>query len=100
MQGLSNRAEFGLPQPCRLCPNKAYASREAWLQHVTDEHGGEQRYRNALFSLLSLAPYVTKGEEWRAIVGNFAEFFSRSATDWENFTPEMQRKAESAEGLS
>ena len=38
---------------------------------------------------MQLAPYVVGGQEWRAIVANFAEFYSRSATDWGNFTPEM-----------
>ena len=48
---------------------------------------------------MQLAPYVVGGQEWRAIVANFAEFYSRSATDWENFTPEMIAAFHSDEGL-
>ena len=44
----SDRAEPTMPQPCRLCP-KEFPHREAWLEHVRQEHGGLQRYRNALF---------------------------------------------------
>ena len=48
---------------------------------------------------MQLAPHVVGGQEWRAIVANFAEFYSRSATDWENFTPEMIAALGSEEGL-
>ena len=68
----SQRAEPVLPQPCRLCPDTAFLKREDWLAHVDAEHGGLQRYRNALFSVLSLRPYVVKGQEWRAVQANFA----------------------------
>ena len=73
--------------------------REDLLQHIDNHHGGLQRYRNALFSLLSIMPYVVKGQEWRAIVSNFTEFFSRSAMDWEKFTREMRRLLTSEQGL-
>jgi hypothetical protein len=39
-----------LPQPCRLCPDTAFLKREDFIDHVNTEHGGLQRYRNALFS--------------------------------------------------
>ena len=68
--------------------------------HVAAEHGGLQRYRNALFSLLSLQPYVVKGQEWRAIAANFSEFSTRAAMDWENFTPWMDELLWSPGGLS
>jgi hypothetical protein len=95
----SDRAEPSLPQPCRLCPHREFIAREDWLEHVNAEHGGLQRYRNALFCLLSLSPYVVKGQEWRAILGNFSEFFARSALDWEKFTASMQKSLESGAGL-
>ena len=59
-----------------------------------------QRYRNALFSIISLLPYVVRGQEWRAVQGNFSEFFARSAMDWENFTPEMEGLLATPEGLA
>jgi hypothetical protein len=86
----AQKAEPSLPVPCRLCPNVEFVSREGWLHHVNGEHGGLQRYRDALFILASLSPYVVKGQEWRAILQNFSEFYARSALDWEKFTPEMQ----------
>ena len=58
-----------------------------------------QRYRNALFSLLQLAPYVVSGQEKRAIISNFSEFYARAAMDWEKLTPEMKSQLKSAEGL-
>ena len=96
----SQRAEPVLPQPCRLCPDTAFLRREDFLAHVDAEHGGLQRYRNALFSMLSLLPYVVKGQEWRAVQANFSEFFARSAMDWEYFTPEMEEHLASPGGLS
>ena len=82
----SDRADPVLPQPCRHCPDKAFLKREDFIAHVDAEHGGLQRYRNALFSTLSLLPYVVKGQEWRAVQANFSEFFAGSAMDWEWFS--------------
>ena len=48
---------------------------------------------------MQLAPYIVSGQEWRVIVANFAEFYSRSATDWDNFTPAMTAALDSEEGL-
>ncbi|CAK0887182.1 unnamed protein product [Prorocentrum cordatum] len=96
----SQRAEPSGPQPCRLCQGRDFAFREDWKKHVDDEHGGVQRYRNALFSSLSLKPYVVKGEEWRAIVANYAEFYARAAVDWEKPTERMRELAQTPEGLS
>ena len=48
---------------------------------------------------MQLAPYAVGGQEWRTIVANFAEFYGRSATDWENFTTEMKAALKSEEGL-
>ena len=57
----------------------SFSCREDFLSHVDAEHGGLQRYRN-----------VVRGQEWRAILGNFSEFISRASKDWENFTPDMK----------
>ncbi|CAK0826890.1 unnamed protein product, partial [Prorocentrum cordatum] len=78
---------------------REFAFREDWKKHVDDEHGGVQRYPNALFSTLSLKPYVVKGEAWREIVANYADFYARSATDWEKPTQRMRELAQSPEGL-
>ena len=88
-----DKAEPSQPVPCGLCQEKEFASREEWQQHVNEEHGGVQRYRNALFCLHSLSPYVVKGQEWRAVLQNFSEFYTRSALDWD-FTQEMKEKME------
>ena len=84
------------------CPSRAEAIlyREDWLQHLDEKHGGRQRYRNAYLSLMQLAPHVVNGQEWRAIVANFSEFYTRSATDWEKFTPEMKAALASGQGIS
>ena len=50
--------------------------------------------------MLSLQPYVVKGQEWRAIAANFSEFFARAALDWDNFTPQMNEMLWSPDGLS
>ena len=55
-----------LPQPCRLCQQE-FCTREDFVRHVNDKHGGLQRYRNALFSMVSLQPYAIQGQEWRAV---------------------------------
>ena len=68
----------------------SFSCREDFLSHVDAEHGGLQRYRNAFFSLAALLPHVVRGQEWRAILGNFSEFISRASKDWENFTPDMK----------
>ena len=78
---------------------KEFMTREEWLVHVNEEHGGLQRFRNTLFSVLQLKPYKVTGQEWRASVANFSECFARSTLDWEKFTPEMQAQAASEEGL-
>ncbi|CAK0796442.1 unnamed protein product, partial [Prorocentrum cordatum] len=94
------RAEPSGPLPCLLCPpGTDFHRREDWLRHLVEEHGGRQRCRNAWLAHMQLAPHVVTGQEWRAIVGNFAEFFGRSATDWESFTPEMVAALFSEDGL-
>ena len=88
------------PLSCLLCPEgQDFTSREAWLEHLNEHHGGRQRYRDAYLSLAQLAPYIVSGQEWRVIVANFSEFYSRSARDWEKFTPEMQHALASGQGL-
>ncbi len=95
----SQRAEPSGPQPCQLCQGREFAFREDWKKHVDDAHGGVQRYRNALFSLRSRKPHVVQGQEWRASVANFSEFYARSATDWEKPTQRMRELAQTPEGL-
>ena len=94
----SKSAEPCLPQPCRLCPDRAFVSREEWQAHVDEHHGGTQRYRNALWSLLSLSPYVVKGQEVRSVIANFSEFYARSALDWEKFTTTMATEMQDSPG--
>ena len=69
------------------------------MRHLGELHGGRQRYRNAWLSLMQLAPCAVSGQEWRAIIANFAEFYSRSATDWEHFTPAMLAALQTTMGL-
>ena len=96
----SDRAKAVGPVQCRLCPDGVgFLCREDWVDHAKKVHGGVQRYRNALFTLLSLKPYTVRGQEWRALNANFSEFFSRASLDWERFTPEMRREAGTQEGL-
>jgi len=45
--------------------------------------------------LLATKPYVAKGQAWRAIVSNYAEFYARGAVDWENPSDRMRELAES-----
>ena len=92
-------ATLANPVLCQLCLDVSFLNREDWLRHADAVHGGEQRYRNALFMLKSLSPHITQGQEWRAIVSNFSEFFARGATDWEKFSEDMRAKAATAEGL-
>ena len=40
-----------------------------------------------------------KGQEWRAIVSNYAEFYARAAGDWEKPSDRMRELAESPGGL-
>ena len=83
-----------------LCnPGRDFHCRDEWLKHLDDEHGGRQKYRNAWLAFMQLFPYVVSGQEWRAIVANFSKFYTRSATDWEKFTPAMLSALKTKEGL-
>ena len=96
----SARGASTLPLPCLLCPvGTDFLCREDWLQHLNSVHGGRQRHRNAYFSLIQLKPYIATGQEWRSIISNFSEFYARSATDWQNFMPEMRALAAGSDGL-
>ena len=77
----SQRALPCAAQTCLLCQDRGFVFREDWKKHVDEVHGGVQRYRNALFCLLSLKPYAVRGQEWRAVVANYAEFYASSAVD-------------------
>ena len=43
---------------------------------------------------------VVSGQEWRLVMGNFTEFYTRAAMDWEHFTQGMNEKLQSPEGLA
>ena len=96
----SNRAHAMGPVTCRLCQNAEFNTKEEWQEHVDEQHGGSQRYRNALFSLSALQPHVVSGQEWRAIVANYAEFLARATLDWSCFTPDMKDGLASDSGLA
>ena len=91
------RARHTQPVPCQLCQNTEFICKGDWLEHVNKEHGGEQRYRNALFALESLCPHKTIGQEMRLIIGNFTEFYTRGAMGWGGFSEEMTAQANSDE---
>ena len=82
-----------------LSARQRFRCREDLLQHIIGTHGGQQRYRNAYLCLMQLAPHIVSGQEWRVILQNYTEFYCRSATDWEMFTPEMKKLLASEQGL-
>ena len=89
------------PIQCMLCPNGVdFLCRGDWLRHLDEKHGGRQRYRDACLSFAQLAPQVVSGQEWRAIVANFTEFYTRAATDWEKFTPCMQKACSAGQQIA
>ena len=51
-------------QPCLLC-QEGFKHRTDLLAHIDAEHGGLQRYRNAVLCLESLSPHVVSGQEAR-----------------------------------
>ena len=88
------------PVQCMLCrPGKDFDCREDLPQHISETHGGRQRYRNAYLCLMQLAPHIVSGQEWRVILANYTEFYCRSANDWEQFTPEMKALLTSGQGI-
>ncbi|CAK0876828.1 unnamed protein product [Prorocentrum cordatum] len=80
-------------------PYRRFCENYGRYRKCSEERGGMQRCRNAYLAHIQLAPRVVSGQEWRAIVANFAEFFGRSATDWEKPTDQMEAKLQSEEGL-
>ena len=86
------------PLVCYLCPAD-FATQEEFLAHVNNEHGGLQRYRNKMLFYASKEPWITRGQEWRNIMENAAEFQVRSSTEWEDFTGEMHRELRGPVGL-
>jgi hypothetical protein len=94
----TDRADPVLPVQCKFCC-KAFLTYEEFVLHRNEQHGGPQRNRNALLCHLSLAPYVVKGQEIRAVAQNYSEFYARSAMGWEQPTPEMFERLASSEGL-
>ncbi len=52
----SSASEAGQPQPCHLCPDTAFPSKQDWLQHVQEQQGGYACELNDLCSgMISLA---------------------------------------------
>eukprot|EP00969_Alexandrium_andersonii_P152060 6724255-Alexandrium_andersonii.AAC.1 len=49
--------------------------------------------------MIALKPYAAKGEEWRAVVENYSEFYARSAVDWERPTAHMREALGGPDGL-
>ena len=62
------------PQPCLLC-EAAFDVREDLLVHVNEEHGGLQRYRNAVMHLESLCPHVVAGAEVLIVLFSMVTLF-------------------------
>ena len=87
----SAQAEPFLAQPCDLC-EKHFAFREDLHAHIDAVHGGIQRYRNVECALLSLAPHVVKCQQWRFMLSSYAEFMSRTETDWQHPTESMREQ--------
>jgi hypothetical protein len=58
-----------------------FGQREHLMAHIDEKHGGLQRYRHALFSMLSLQPYVVSGQEWRSVQAVFFFMCSLASTN-------------------
>ena len=69
------------PVACRLC-DQSFRNESAALAHISQHHGGLQRYRESFLSLEACQPHEVKGEEWRRILANFSEFSTQSARTW------------------
>ncbi len=80
------------PISCLLrgCENHWLNSREEFMQHCDELHGGYQTYRLRVLHLLSRTVYQFPGSLQRAAMQNLAEFQCRSQTAWQHFTPEMK----------
>ncbi len=80
------------PISCLLrgCEHHWLNSREEFMQHCEELHGGHQSYRLRVLHLLSRTVYQFPGSLQRAAMQNFAEFQCRSQTAWQHFTPEMK----------
>ena len=70
-------ARPSLPLLCQLCEAQ-FCSASAFREHLDRAHGGEQRYRDAWFSMVALRPHVVTGFEMRRVVENFALCYHRS----------------------
>ena len=63
-------------QPCHLC-DAGFEDRASLLEHMAKEHGGLQKYRNAMLCLQSFCPHVVVGSEVRYYVSNYSTFLRR-----------------------
>ena len=71
---------------------------EEFQQHCDQVHGGVQAYRLRCLHLLSRQVWQVPGSISRAALSNFAEFQTRSATQWQNFSPHMREQLEANAG--
>ena len=69
-------------QPCHLC-DAGFEDRASLLEHIAKEHGGLQKYRNAMLCLQSFCPHVVVGSEVRYYVSNYSTFLRHASMDWE-----------------
>ena len=69
-------------QPCHLC-DAGFEDRASLLEHIAKEHGGLQKYRNAMLCLQSFCPHVVAGSEVRYYVSNYSTFLRHASMDWE-----------------
>ena len=69
-------------QPCHLC-DAGFEDRASLLGHIAKEHGGLQKYRNAMLCLQSFCPHVVVGSEVRYYVSNYSTFLRHASMDWE-----------------
>ena len=67
-------------QPCHLC-DAGFDDRASLLEHIVKEHGGLQKYRNAMLCLQSLCPHVVVGSEVRYYVSNYSTFLRHASMD-------------------
>ena len=82
--------EPSTPIPCRLCDESFTMESEA-TAHFNVVHGGLKRYRDEFLCLEGCSQHEVKGQEWRHILANFAEFSTQAAKSWDQ--RQKQRRA-------
>ena len=77
-------------QPCHLC-DAGFEDRASLPQHISKEHGGLQKCRNAMLCLKSLCPHVVVGSEVDTMSATTALFSGTPTKDWEpQFVTELR----------